>query len=241
MMRYPIKRLEQIQRIDLEIGAVEGEASAVRNAIELVEVKLKGTQRIVETLEAELKGITDQRSAVQLHLEETNARVKKAIDRMGEVKNDRELKALTREKSQGTKTSKNIEHELANVQAKFDEKQAEVDTKKAEVEVSEQELEQLTGELDAGRDGRNKAVEEKSKQRDELARDIPQGLLDKYEAIKLSRGGRAVVPVKGEACQGCYIHVPPQLYVQLSRGEDELISCPHCHRILYVEDQPAVV
>ncbi len=240
-MQYPIKRLEQIQRIDLEIGAVEGEASSVRQAIDGVEVGIKSAQGIVERLEAELAEFTTQRSGVQLHLEETNARVKKAVDRMGEVKNDRELKALTREKSQGTKTSKNIEQELSTVQAKFDEKQAEVDAKMAEIEEKEQELERLTSELDAGKDGREKAVEDKSKQRDELVRDIPQSLLDKYEAIKSSRGGRAVVPVKDEACQGCYIHVPPQLYVQLSRGEDELISCPHCHRILYVEDQPAAV
>ncbi len=240
-MRYPIKILEQVQRIDLEIGAVEGEGSVVRSAMKKAQELLEGAKRLHEALGAELEAINVQRSEIQVHLDETNAKVKKATDRIGEVKNDRELKALTREKSQGAKTAKNIEAELRAVQAAFDGKQSEVEVKAVEVEAGEQELERLSGELTAGKEGWDKAVEEKMKLRDELVRDIPESLLKKYEAIKASRGGRAVVHVKNEACQGCFIHVPPQLYVQLMRGEDELISCPHCYRILYVEDQPATV
>jgi hypothetical protein len=240
-MQYPIKILEQVQRVDLEIGAIESEGASAQNAIGAVSATLKSAEVALETLEAELEAINDQRRNITVHLEETNAKIAKATERMGDVKNDRELKALTREKSQGMKTSKNIEFELSGVQARLDEKQTEADAKKAEVEEKKGELECLNSDLDAGRDGRESAVAEKRKQRAELEADIPEGLLKKYEAIRSSRGGRAVVAVKGEACQGCFIHVPPQLYVQLSRGEDELISCPHCYRILYVEDQPAPV
>ncbi|MBE9528201.1 MAG: hypothetical protein IME99_03065 [Proteobacteria bacterium] len=240
-MQYPIKILEQVQRVDLEIGAIEGEGASVRSAIEVVEAALKSGEEALAALEAELESINNQRREITAHLEETNAKIAKATARIGEVKNDRELKALTREKSQGAKTSKNIEFELSGVQSRLDEKQTEADEKSGEVEEKKGELERLTSDLDAGKDSRESAVAEKSKQREELAADIPAGLLKKYETLRSNRGGRAVVLVKGEACQGCFIHVPPQLYVQLSRGEDELISCPHCHRILYVEDQPAPV
>jgi uncharacterized protein len=41
----------------------------------------------------------------------------------------------------------------------------------------------------------------------------------------------AVVEAKEGNCMGCNMHLPPQLYNTLFRADD-VITCPHCQRIL---------
>jgi uncharacterized protein len=38
--------------------------------------------------------------------------------------------------------------------------------------------------------------------------------------------------VRGGTCQGCHMHVPPQLFNQIQRNE-QLILCPNCQRMLF--------
>ena len=54
----------------------------------------------------------------------------------------------------------------------------------------------------------------------------------RYEMIFSRRGGVAVVAVRGGTCQGCHMHVPPQLYNLIQRNE-QLILCPNCQRMLF--------
>ena len=46
----------------------------------------------------------------------------------------------------------------------------------------------------------------------------------------------AVVPVKKQACYGCYMKINDKTYAEVIKAE-EIINCPHCGRILYKEDE----
>jgi len=50
---------------------------------------------------------------------------------------------------------------------------------------------------------------------------------------KLESGqGLAVVEVKDSVCMGCNMNIPPQLYVEVRKGE-EIFTCPQCRRFLF--------
>jgi predicted nucleic acid-binding Zn-ribbon protein len=68
--------------------------------------------------------------------------------------------------------------------------------------------------------------------RDELVGAVDGDLRRRYEMIFSRRGGVAVVAVRGGTCQGCHMHVPPQLFNQIQRNE-QLILCPNCQRMLF--------
>ena len=65
-----------------------------------------------------------------------------------------------------------------------------------------------------------------------IAETIDDDLRRRYELVFARRGGLAVVEVRGGTCNGCHMHVPPQLYNQIQRGE-QVIVCPNCQRILF--------
>jgi len=81
------------------------------------------------------------------------------------------------------------------------------------------------------------AVEEELRaaqdERTVLTTGIDTFLLQEYERIFSRRGGVAIVALANETCQGCHMHLPPQLCLELQR-HPRLTFCPHCHRILFV-------
>ncbi|UCH85375.1 MAG: hypothetical protein JSW50_06730 [Candidatus Latescibacterota bacterium] len=63
-----------------------------------------------------------------------------------------------------------------------------------------------------------------------LAKRIKPQLLNRYERLAKSYG-RAVVPVTGNLCFGCFVTLPTS-YPSL-KTKNSLLSCENCGRILY--------
>jgi predicted nucleic acid-binding Zn-ribbon protein len=75
-------------------------------------------------------------------------------------------------------------------------------------------------------------LEDLKKKRDELLLTIKNRILSKYETLKMARNNIAIVQVEDEICKGCYMKIPPQLYVDVKKDKD-LKQCPNCQRFLY--------
>ncbi len=73
-------------------------------------------------------------------------------------------------------------------------------------------------------------IAELSKARDNLAKRVRPQLLNRYERLSKSYG-RAVVPVTGNLCLGCFITLPTS-YPSL-KTKDSFLTCQNCGRILY--------
>ena len=69
----------------------------------------------------------------------------------------------------------------------------------------------------------------------EIGQTLDVALMNRFEKISKMNNGSAVINVKNEVCMGCFMNVPPQLYIEVQRG-NSLISCPQCSRILYYID-----
>jgi predicted nucleic acid-binding Zn-ribbon protein len=68
------------------------------------------------------------------------------------------------------------------------------------------------------------------KARENLAKRIRPQLLSRYERLSKSYG-RAVVPVTGNLCLGCFMTLPTS-YPSL-KSKDSFLTCQNCGRILY--------
>ncbi|NTV57425.1 MAG: hypothetical protein HGA74_09075, partial [Deltaproteobacteria bacterium] len=85
--------------------------------------------------------------------------------------------------------------------------------------------------------GLEKDLDALQKERSQLCCDFDQGLLKKYVFLRERKGGLAISSVVTGVCQTCHMGIPPQKFNELIRGND-LMTCPHCNRIIYWgEDQ----
>ena len=69
---------------------------------------------------------------------------------------------------------------------------------------------------------------------DSVRERLPASLLAMYNKLVDAREGMALAELQNKVCQGCYISVPPNIYVRIARAT-EIVQCPSCDRILYLD------
>jgi predicted nucleic acid-binding Zn-ribbon protein len=155
-----------------------------------------------------------------------------------EISTEKEMKALSLEEDIAKEKMTFANEEIERLQGINE-------TKKELLTEAESKANLLTAELsDINQTvSVEKAEIEKSKgelfiQREELIRDIEQKVLSFYEKIRIWAGNTAVVPVKKQACYGCFMKLNDKTYSEVIKG-DEIVNCPHCGRILYIERETA--
>ena len=65
-----------------------------------------------------------------------------------------------------------------------------------------------------------------------LGKTLDQTVFDEFKIIAKMNDGEAVAQGKNEVCMGCFMNIPPQLFIEVQRG-DKLIKCPQCSRFLF--------
>lgn len=152
-----------------------------------------------------------------------------------EVKSNKQYDALGREidysQERITKLTKELEHLEGKASAAREDAQKigpEMDQLKAELKEKSDELALVNKEHE----------EEELKlhhEREKLVARIQKSDLQMYERIRKAKSGLAVVPVKRNACGGCYNRVPPQRVLEL-RKNSRISTCERCGRILVSEE-----
>lgn len=236
-MQDTIRILEEIQRIDIEIAATEEEELKYLREISEAEAEGKDLEGVIEKNDAEMNELSARMKDLDEEIRKCAERVQKDEKRIGGIKNDKELNALNKEIAAANKTRKLHEDDKARLQAKFDEKKAARDEGAGALSGKNGRAEALRNEMTSKKAAWDAAVAKGSGLKDAAKARISPAILKKYESIRAKRGGIGLVKVKDETCLGCFIHIPPQVYIQIKKGASELMTCPHCHRILYADSQ----
>ena len=190
----------------------------------------------IDSIYLEIDDVKSKRTKNNIHLAELKTKLENIAKKNKDVNNEKELKALQ------------LEEEIAKEQISF--ANEEIDrldnlTKNKEVTLKElqeklAEEEEDIKEIQVAVDS---TIEEISKERNvvyqersELLEKFDNKILTFYEKIKRWAKDSAVVPVKKQACYGCYMKINDKTYAEVIKAE-EIVNCPHCGRILYKEDE----
>jgi len=228
-----------MQRIDLVLKAMEDEEREYEKKLAALTEDLERIRKGIDVLDKESEELRSAVSEADLRISQANERINKNEEKIRTVSGSRELKALNKEVNIAGKIIRQAEKDASELRGKLTEQGLLREARQMEIERITTEIEGLREELAAKRAAWDNETRDQKAEREALVAELPDGMFRVYENIRAKRGGRAVVPLRGEACQGCYMHVPPQTYVRLKRGDEDIIRCPHCERILYVEAVPS--
>lgn len=119
---------------------------------------------------------------------------------------------------------------------KSDAKQKERDALQAEIDSLEKEFAVLDESLTREEaEVALKLKEMNTERRRRMGEGVPPDVLNQYERLLEARDGVALAMLDVRTCQGCFIAVPTNIYVRLTRGR-EVVACPNCQRILYLPE-----
>ncbi len=198
---------------------------------QVVELRLTGDRVRFETLKKELGEYQLKRRQLEKDIEALAVEERKFQGQLPLVKKNEEYTALL--------------HEIAGVKQKRSDRETDLlvlmdeeERRATEKPVLEKALAALEAEagvrlktIGAQEQGERERVAGVESERATLAVRLPAGTRNRYERIRTSKDGRAVVPIQKGACGGCYRGQPPQMLQEARRG-DRLLVCDGCGRLL---------
>jgi len=233
-LQAQIEILASLQNVDREIKEQTGRKQGLLGEIENKERQIRAKKSEIDTLVA---GFSEKE---KLRLEKDRVlqdEGKKAIDkrmRMNRIKNVKELQALQREIDQARQNNGDLEEELIRIMQEIDTIKAQIQAKEAEMSMMQEAWQSKQRELEEQIHGIDAAVSQAFTRRQNIAAQVTGDLISRYELIFSRRGGTAVVEVAAGICQGCFMNIPPQLWIEINRNE-KLHLCPSCQRILFIK------
>jgi len=233
-----LKELIELSRLD----------KAIDDFIPIIENAKKKINRIIasrESLKATIDTLNKDIDNTQAKVEESeeqlsvqNEKLQQNRQKTDNIKSERELKALSLEEQLSKEKVTFAHEEIVRLQSVISIKERTLSETQAQFDSLNTQIDELSIDL-------NKRLEEiDSKrtqiynQREELIRTLDKKVLSFYEKIRIWAKNSAVVPVKKQACYGCFMKINDHTYAEVIKAED-ITTCPHCGRILYIEPQEA--
>ena len=239
-MQEILEQLVELQKMDSKIFSIEGVLKNTPSQIKLLKEKLEKAENGIKSIQAELDENKKSYNELQVTLEQRKEYLDNSQKKITSVQNTKEYESVLRELET---LKKLISEEDALLKEKLNlNYQYESDLSKnqelkesLEKELSEKNSEKMDEEKDLRAE-----LETLQKERAEFASKIKKSTLMKYDRVRQHRHNIGIASVKDEVCNGCYMHIPPQLYVEVKKDTD-VHTCPHCQRILYyIPPKPVV-
>ncbi len=224
--------LIRLQRAETETVRIQSYLEGIDKEKEVLESKLAAFIKVLDKKKEALATVAKKAMDMELEIQTTDARIKKSTESLRQVKTDREYQVLQREIDNNKKRLEQLEDGLLKI---FDEKEAQEQT----IQEQMADLEQVTAKtrsdqaaIDQKCEDDRELLDTYKQQKEEIGASLSPDLLKTFNEISGTSGGLAVAEVRNEVCRGCFMNIPPQLYIEVQRGKD-LILCPQCNRILY--------
>jgi len=219
------------------------------NRIEkILQAKEQGPPRIqkledeVRVMESQFKADEDQievfrkdRRVLEREIQELDGKIEKSSTKLTQIKSNKEYTAALKEIDDLKTIKFQTEEKAIQIMETAEERELKCkdhkDTLKTLKDKCEKDKEEIKKDLLA----LERDLEALEKERNQLCSDFDQSLLKKYLFLRERKGGLAISSVVTGVCQTCHMGIPPQKFNELLRGID-LMTCPHCNRIIYWGD-----
>jgi predicted nucleic acid-binding Zn-ribbon protein len=193
------------------------------------------SEMLLKEAKAMLDARKQDRRQLERDIDDLESRASKSQTKLSGIKSNKEYQAalkeiddLKTEQARLEDRALEIMEELDALEVKCRDMEAERKSLRQRVEAEKRHVEEEIRALD-------RELDQSEKDRHGISQTINRELLSRYDLIRTKKMGVAVSPVIKGVCQTCHLAIPPQKYNELIRGAD-LLTCPHCQRIIYWGD-----
>ena len=227
-----LRALFSLQLVDSEIDKIKTLRGELPLEVQDLEDEIAGLETRLGNLKEEVSALEKAVSGKNNEITAAETLIKKYDDQQKNVRNNREYDSLSKEIEFQT-----LEIELCN--KKIKEFMSQIESKKVVIGESEELLNDRSADLDNKKAELDEIISDTQKEEEALLKKsektqeiIEDRLLTAYKRIRSNaRNGLAVVPVKRDACGGCFNQIPPQRQLDI-KSRKKIIVCEYCGRIL---------
>ncbi|MBA3009993.1 MAG: nucleotide-binding protein [Desulfobacula sp.] len=223
-----IKLLEaetQIVRLQAVLEKVEKEKTKLAARLKQFEIALLQNKEDLAKAQAACR---DSEREIQI----VDDRIIKSNEHLRMVKTNKEYQVLLREVDDNKKRKDALENELIEFMDEKEKSESIAGESEKEYNLLAEQITAQQAEMEKQCTDDKASLEEYLEQQKNIGKSLDPSLMNRFRKISKMNQGSAVTRVNHEVCSGCFMNIPPQLYIEVQRGTS-LISCPQCSRILY--------
>ena len=232
-MHKKVMLLEELQQLDLKIDSCNSGKTELFERLTASEAELEEARLLVAAKEEALSGVQVAKSELDANMATENDNIRRSETRLKDIKTQKEYQAVSREITAAKKLKGELDEQISQKAAQLVQLKEEIAaageshaTLAEKSAAQKREVDTEVARIDA-------EIAKIRKEREATEKEIPAALMNRYRMLREKRQGLAVVEARDGYCLGCNMNLPPQLYNNLLKV-NELITCPHCQRVLFI-------
>ncbi len=235
-MNKHLEQLVKLAKTDKEIDDFGPKVEVIESKLRASAVKEKDILDRIAILEEDIKDCKVKKSKNELHLAELADKLTELSKKGAIVKTDKEIKALQLEEEISKEQCEFANEEIARLESIIDAKQIDKEEIKEALEEIQKESLEIRKSIESEMAEIEKQRSEVYGTKQKLISQMSQKILTFYEKIRKWAANTTVVPVRKQACYGCFMRINDKTYAEVIK-QDDIVTCPHCGRILYKETE----
>lgn len=228
--------LQELQEVDQQIDLLKTEQSSLQAEMSGINQGVDAAQEEVAAVETSLAQLESEKAVLEVTHAAELENIVRSETNMKEIKTNKEFQAVGREITAAKKQVSDLEESLLQKISQIEEISGSLAAKRSTcaelVENSARRVASKQAEIVAVQSN----IDAETIRRETLTKGMSAGLVKKFTTLREQRRGQALAIARDGYCMGCNMHLPPQLYNNLYKYE-ELLTCPHCQRILILKQQ----
>jgi hypothetical protein len=224
--------LWELQQIDLDLRTIQDGRDRYPKELKRLDEKHKIEKDRMQKEREKIDLLEKERRKKEGLLSAEQEKIKRSEGRMLEIKTNKEYQAFLHEIEMIKDSNSREEEEILRLMEEIDEVRKGFSKREKEVAAVLEKIEAEKKAIQEKMIRDDAAWSQQKERREVLAKQLESRLYRLYNTLKEKRQEVSVVRVTHETCQGCFLNIPPQMFIEVQKNS-ALIQCPHCNRILY--------
>jgi predicted nucleic acid-binding Zn-ribbon protein len=235
-MNKHLEQLVNLAKTDKEIDDFGPKVEEIESKLRASAAKEKDVVDRITVFEEEIKDCKLKKAKNELHLAELADKLTELSKKGAIVKTDKEIKALQLEEEISKEQCEFANEEIERLDNIIEAKELDKEELNASLEEIQKQSEEIRSSIEAEMVEIEKQRAEVYSTKQKLVSEMSQKILTFYEKIRKWAANTTVVPVRKQACYGCFMRINDKTYAEVIK-QDDIVTCPHCGRILYKETE----
>ena len=237
-MDRTIEQLLEIQDKDIRIFNLKMQIESVPEEKEKVKHLMSEAEDAMNTAKNNYLDIEKNIKNEEIEIASLKDKILNLQNKSASIKKNDEYKAVLKEIKQFNEKIEQHEDKQLVFWEKLEESKASKEKAAKNLEATKSRIENSIRDLDTRNENCKIQIEKVKEVRQSLSETIPPELFNNYLRLLKRRSSgnsfvKAVVPLQGENCGGCFLKVTPQIKASLRKSSFD--QCENCGVILYLD------
>ena len=233
-MKAELEKLVDLQKTDTNIRRLKKAIETADQRRAEIEQEFEQHASSIREIQYRHELAQTERVELERQIDENKTYLERADRNLKHAQNQKEYETAMRETDALQKQIGALETQVLEKITAQEEVEKILAERADEINTLDSKRETALSEFDKVIEKARKELASESAKRQEVFVTLPKNLASVYDRMaQRSKDGIAVAEVVNGSCSACFMHLRPQMQLEVKRG-DQIITCENCARILYI-------